>query len=86
MGLYRHDLLVAMKLVNTIEQETMRAEWEHWVMEEAERCDKTGELVLGERGANSSSSNRTGAASDVHEDLQRYCSSCKEAKRQLSSL
>jgi len=37
-GSYRHDLLVALRLVGTVEKEAMRAEWENWVMSESSRC------------------------------------------------
>jgi hypothetical protein len=37
-GSYRHDLLVALRLVGTVEKEVVRAEWENWVLSESARC------------------------------------------------
>ncbi|KAI9873977.1 MAG: SNF1-interacting protein, partial [Pleopsidium flavum] len=38
LGSYRHDLLVAMRVVNSVEQEMLRAEWENWLLDETNRC------------------------------------------------
>ncbi|KAL5612821.1 hypothetical protein BROUX41_004098 [Berkeleyomyces rouxiae] len=38
LGAYRHDLLVAMRVVNRIEREMEMAEWEAWVADENQRC------------------------------------------------
>ncbi|KAK4106232.1 hypothetical protein N658DRAFT_482147 [Parathielavia hyrcaniae] len=46
MGGYRHDLLVAMRIVNKVELEMVRSEWESWLAGEARRCELAGELLL----------------------------------------
>jgi hypothetical protein len=38
LGSYRHDLLVAMRVVNNVEREMLRAEWENWLLDETTRC------------------------------------------------
>ncbi|PHH52951.1 putative PH domain-containing protein C19A8.02 [Ceratocystis fimbriata CBS 114723] len=38
LGSYRHDLLVAMRVINKIEREMEVAEWESWVSDENQRC------------------------------------------------
>jgi len=40
MASYRHDLLVSLRLVNSIERETVRAEYENWVVEENVKCEQ----------------------------------------------
>ncbi|KAH0241705.1 hypothetical protein KCU71_g24038, partial [Aureobasidium melanogenum] len=37
---YRHDLLVALRVVNRVEEEVVHAEWEDWVFEEERKCIK----------------------------------------------
>ncbi|KAI0902263.1 hypothetical protein F4806DRAFT_446256 [Annulohypoxylon nitens] len=40
LGSYRHDLIVAMRTVNSVEREVVRAEWENWLLDENHRCDQ----------------------------------------------
>lgn len=40
LGSYRHDLVVAMRLVNSVEAEMLRSEWENWLLDENSRCEK----------------------------------------------
>jgi len=47
LGSYRHDLLVAMRIVNSIEKEMIQSEWENWLMNENFRCDQV-KLMLTE--------------------------------------
>lgn len=47
LGTYRHDLVVAMRVVNNIDREMMRAEWENWLLDENTRC-KQVHLMLRE--------------------------------------
>ncbi|KAI1426101.1 hypothetical protein F5Y12DRAFT_784189 [Xylaria sp. FL1777] len=42
LGSYRHDLIVAMRLVNSVETEMLRSEWENWLMDESSRCEEVG--------------------------------------------
>ncbi|KAG9809519.1 hypothetical protein KCU68_g21248, partial [Aureobasidium melanogenum] len=45
---YRHDLLVALRVVNRVEEEVVHAEWEDWVFEEERKCIKV-EAMMRER-------------------------------------
>lgn len=45
MGAYRHDLLVAMRVVNKVELEMLTAEWESWLAGETRRCEQVRELL-----------------------------------------
>ncbi|KAI1113213.1 PH domain-containing protein [Nemania sp. NC0429] len=42
LGSYRHDLVVAMRLVNSVEMEMLRSEWENWLQDENARCERVG--------------------------------------------
>ncbi|KAI6090430.1 hypothetical protein F4821DRAFT_229326 [Hypoxylon rubiginosum] len=46
LGSYRHDLLVAMRMVNAVEKEMLHAEWENWLLDENHRCEQV-QVVLG---------------------------------------
>ncbi|KAF7546640.1 hypothetical protein G7046_g9242 [Stylonectria norvegica] len=39
LGSHRHDLLVAMRVVNSIEREMLHSEWENWLVSEKVLCD-----------------------------------------------
>ncbi|KJZ78985.1 hypothetical protein HIM_01758 [Hirsutella minnesotensis 3608] len=43
---YRHDLLVAMRVVNNVEREMLRSEWENWLFNEKSLCDELDSLLL----------------------------------------
>ncbi|KAK1751794.1 hypothetical protein QBC47DRAFT_391058 [Echria macrotheca] len=45
LGNYRHDLLVAMRVVNGIEREMVQSEWENWLADENGRCEVVGGLL-----------------------------------------
>ena len=62
-----------MRLVNTVERELLRSEWENWLLDENLRCDQVAEaLALTARGDNgtaaaasaSSSATRSSAGAD----------------------
>lgn len=40
LATYRHDLLVSLRLVNSIERETVQAEYENWILEESRKCEQ----------------------------------------------
>lgn len=45
LGTYRHDLLVAMRVVNSIEREMMQSEWETWLANENSLCNELGQVL-----------------------------------------
>ncbi|KAK3949039.1 hypothetical protein QBC32DRAFT_44327 [Pseudoneurospora amorphoporcata] len=45
LGTYRHDLLVAMRVVNGIEREMIQSEWENWLADENLRCDQVSNML-----------------------------------------
>ena len=52
MGSYRHDLLVAMRLINTVEKELVQTEYENWVFEESVKCREVGRLLAADERRN----------------------------------
>ena len=50
MGMYRHDILVSLRLVNRIEEESVKAEYENWLIDENEKCASVGEILRKEGG------------------------------------
>ena len=70
LGRHRHELLVGLRVVDRIEREVVKSEWEGWVREEAGRCRIVEHMgVVDDR-------NGTG-----YED---YCLSCEDEVSRLS--
>lgn len=99
LGSYRHDLLVAVRLVNNVEREMMRAEWENWLLDENTRC-KQVQTMLREDQKNISPTKRIKGAGpqqildaedkdhiSKREKLKRwqeeYCGSCQREQELL---
>lgn len=88
IGSYRHDLLVAMRMVNSIEREAIRAEWENWLLDENSRCRQAG-LMLREDRTTGTTAQKSRGSQQVLDDQNRermdslrswqedYCGSCK---------
>ena len=79
LGTYRHDLLVAMRVVNSIEKEVIQAEWEDWVSGENNRCTQMGKMMA---------DGNVTQVQEMAETKQRfdlYCASCREAQIQVSA-
>lgn len=95
MGSHRHDLLVALRVVNSIEREMIQAEWEHWLKGENRKCQRL-EIVIREnrteglRPNEEDSQDRAGKGKYSQEGQIRawhktYCDSCShEHIRQLN--
>jgi hypothetical protein len=76
-GQYRHDLLVALRLVGRMERDMLEAEWEEWVWMESSRCKHAETLLKGQH------ENATEAMSRWWEG---YCPSCIKAAGVLEDL
>lgn len=99
LGSYRHDLLVAMRVVNNIEQEMLRAEWENWLLDENSRC-KQVQMMLRENRTNISPNRKIKGADaekvrqakekeriekidELRKWQEEYCGSCKMEQQML---
>ncbi|OJD15268.1 hypothetical protein AJ78_04453 [Emergomyces pasteurianus Ep9510] len=89
LGIYRHNLLVALRVVNRIEKEVIQAEWERWLRQETQKCHVI-EMLLNDRERSNnpdsgsdeiiSGFEKRFAAAEI-EDIQHwyndYCLSCQ---------
>ncbi|TKX23540.1 hypothetical protein C1H76_4052 [Elsinoe australis] len=83
---YRHDLLVALRVVNKVEKEVVRSAWEDWVNEESERCDRMKKLL----GDGQTDTPKGGKKKDkrwkqVDQELDKYCQGCRLESDALSA-
>ncbi|KAF2101272.1 hypothetical protein NA57DRAFT_64137 [Rhizodiscina lignyota] len=76
LATYRHDLLVAMRVVNRVEKEVVQAEYEAWVDEEARRCRRVGKMIV-EREENKSKQITNDKGWDsLKSGWKEYCGDC----------
>lgn len=92
LGSYRHDLIVAMRVVNNVEREMIRAEWENWLLDENTRCKQMSTMLRDTRSSPSSdklkvADARASADKKEKEALRiwqvEYCGSCQREQEQL---
>lgn len=85
LGLQRHDLLVAMRVVNSIEREMLKAEWENWLLEENVKCKhltamlshNTTEILAGRhKNGQYVLGGESRRLEDIRAWQQQYCESC----------
>ena len=76
LGTYRHDLLVALRLVNSMERNILQSEWENWLVDEAWKC-RQASFMLKEKLDEEDGE----GIEDVARWVKDYCWSC-EVERQ----
>lgn len=93
LGSQRHDLLVALRVVNSIEREMVEAQWEAWLNEENAMCKQTEVLMdrnhtgshIGGDGQRVDDQQRSEVGlperSQVVAWHQDYCGSCAREKQ-----
>ncbi|KAI1634815.1 PH domain-containing protein [Biscogniauxia mediterranea] len=64
LGSYRHDLLVAMRMVNSVETEMLYSEWENWLLDENHRCEQVGAVLQAWNDSSSSGASSIAALKD----------------------
>ena len=96
LGSYRHDLLVALRVVGRIEREIMQAEWENWLHDEVAKCralqtmvDENRTQILTSRSEQDGVQHNPVMEKD-HDRFQEirvwldgYCGSCSKKQEQL---
>lgn len=98
LGTYRHDLVVAMRVVNSIEREMMLSEWENWLSHENTLCSDLGHMLdMETKNQDISPSLDRPTAQKVWESIpdhrveelkqwkEAHCSSCRADHEQLLS-
>jgi|SRR5579862_9590498 len=92
---YRHDLLVAMRVINNVEREILAVEWENWLIDENTRCGQLEDLLR----ENRTSSFRKPRVADAQQtildatgkkdlghvisQLKEHCESCRREHNSL---
>lgn len=79
---YRHDLIVALRTVNSLERDLIRSEWHNWLIEETSRCRHMQDVldlqaVSEKTGGDKSAEYNSTVEEDVSAWLIEYCGSCK---------
>lgn len=91
LAMYRHNLLVALRVVNSIEREVIQGEWERWLRQELRRCHQV-EKLLGKDKEDDGFNTQVDQASqtvfadlagDVQQWYDKYCTSCQVEQEQL---
>ena len=80
---HRHDLLVAMRVINTLDKEMLQAEWENWLFDENERCEELVELTTLDTDSEASTRAEnisSGRGKNLEEWSITYCKSCAADK------
>lgn len=100
LGSYRHELLVAMRVVNSIEREMVQSEWENWLADETQRCDQLkGVLDEEQSKASKQQQQKQGqkqkvmAAESIDDERrsklrawhETYCGSCRMDQQAVSA-
>lgn len=90
LGSQRHDLMVALRVINSIEQEMVETEWERWLYAESANCGQMGTLISqnrtesslgnGKRALSKKGSGRRLDWSEVRSWHKTYCGSCSREK------
>lgn len=87
LAMYRHNLLVALRVVNSIEQEVVQSEWERWLRQEIRRCRQV-EMLLGNEHGEEQPDMQVGQTvfaeltDDVKQWYGKYCTSCQNEQDQ----
>lgn len=91
LGIYRHDLVVALRVVNGIERELLQGGWEHWLDEETRRCRQI-DLLLKSYDENADTTLNDSIRvqrllverrEDVVRWYEDYCISCQKDKERM---
>ena len=97
LSTYRHDLLVALRLVNRVEREVLQAEWERWVLQESRKCKALRDVLNDQGGERRNASDGSedddndsrrfkkqfAARADLEQWYKDYCQSCQREQEQI---
>lgn len=93
LATYRYNLLVALRVVNSIEREVIQNEWERWLRQELRRCHQVEQLLHKNDGDDMDDmqtdrqDQRVFAelTDDIKEWYEKYCISCESEQEQVLS-
>lgn len=93
LGVYRHDLLVSMRVVDSVERELVASEWESWVEDERRGCARVGDALKSSKGkdANVNAQRLLGwGVKDREVEVRKwyddYCASCSRESEKLANV
>ncbi|KAF2199975.1 hypothetical protein GQ43DRAFT_397459 [Delitschia confertaspora ATCC 74209] len=75
LGSHRHDLLVALRVVNRIEKEVIEAEYENWLLDETQKCERIGAMIS---VSNSDKGKGVKDSAEVESWVKTYCGDCSK--------
>lgn len=75
---YRHDLLVALRVVNRVERDLVLSEWEDWVRAEEKKCARIEGMVRRRRDGASKKNDPVSLDAELGTDFAEYCTSCRD--------
>ncbi|KAF3163468.1 SNF1-interacting protein [Orbilia oligospora] len=70
LGMYRHDILVTLSLINSLEKSVLMSEWELWVWRERSRCRQARTALR------NSTIFKDQTQNDKSVSIEAYCRSC----------
>ena len=76
IGIKRHELLVKLKILKSMEEEIIQAEWQNWLMSEAQKCDYVMDNVVGQ----------IDEVDNYQEGVDNIIEYCHECKKILANL
>lgn len=91
LATYRHNLLVALRVVNSIEKEVVQNEWERWLRHELRRCHQVEILLRKDDGEDVGDAQTggqdekltAGLRDDIKDWYEKYCTSCEKEQEQI---
>ena len=90
LGSQRHDLLVALRVINSIEREMVDAEWEVWLEDENMKCKQVKTIMqqnrtksLAETGSQRPSEIGSQERAHILSWHRDYCGSCAQEKESM---
>ena len=81
MARYRHDLLVALRVVNRLERDVVVGEWEHYVRGEERKCKRVEEMLAAQeqkKGGKKGKKKDGRVEEELGEGFKAYCDSCRD--------
>lgn len=87
LGVYRYNLLVALRVINSIEKEVLQSEWERWLQQELRRCHQVEELLAADVDGEATDGGQKGLGlnDDVRQWHESYCSSCQKEQKHFAT-
>ncbi|PVH85112.1 hypothetical protein DL98DRAFT_558090 [Cadophora sp. DSE1049] len=93
LGSYRHELMIAIRVVNNVEREIVKAEWENWLLDENQRCRQVQMMLQEDQKRKSTKEGESQRTMGIREqegqmdELRRwqedYCGSCRLEQEKL---